>query len=1436
MVRHFTCPSGHQWEEPGDDLSTTESAQAKCPICTSLFKTPPLPKNQAPAPILDGLLGPPPVPDKPVDLWPTCPVLTRSNPFAVSVPGYEIVGELGRGGMGVVYRAQQIGLRRTVALKMILSAGQVGHEERERFRVEAEAVACLQHPHIVQVHEVGEADGQPFFSLEFCEGGSLAGQLHGTPFPSRAAAELVRTLGHAIHYAHQQGVVHRDLKPANILLTATGIPKITDFGLAKRLNEPGQTRSGAVMGTPSYMAPEQAAGKTRDVGPAADVYALGAILYELLTGRPPFKAATALDTVYQVVHDEPVPPRAVVSQTPRDLETICLKCLNKEPARRYLSADDLADDLGRFLSDQPIKARPLGPLGRAWRWRRRNPAVAAMLAVVLVTLLAGATAASIFAVRAEHQRDLAEQARVREAERADAEARARRDLLAAQDDLNWRGYCASLVLAQREWEDNNLAHARDLLADTRPELRHWEHGYLRKLCEGSRLTLRGGPKHMVHTLAFSPDGRRLASGAAEENTVKVWDLATGRAIHTFAAHADTVECVAYSPDGQRLASSSADKTVKLWDLAAGRALCTLQHQAVVFAVAFSPDGRRLASAGHERMIRIWDLTSAPPRCQETLALEGQPSGVASLAFSPDGRLLASAGNDQVVRVWDLASAPVGPREILTLQGHTAALTSVVFSPDGRQLASGSWDNTARVWDLATGRVLHTLAGHSHWVMSVAFSPDGQRLATSSMDRTVKVWDLGAAEWEGALRDGEGGTRQPEHLTLKGHASCPYCVAFSPDGLTLASGSYDLTVRVWDVGGPQQRAADRPRGNGGPVAPPRNQDLVILEGQAGPLFGVAFSPDSRRMAAAAWEQLVKVWDVSTGQETLRLRGHVGRVYAVAFSPDGRLLASGGEDNTVLLWDARTGQLLRFLLGHGGPVTGVAFRGDSQCLASSSEDGTVKVWLLGSAGKVGRAERTLAGHAGAVAGVAFSPDRVCLASAGNDRTVRVWEASTGRELVTLNGHTEAVHGVAYSPDGRILASASADKTVKLWAVASDDPRAPRNGSPPTPTPVSTLTLTGHSEPVRCVAFSPDGLRLASASYDGTVRLWRTTTNQDALTLKGHGKGLRGVAFSPDGRYLAVADLDRAAKVWEAPPGLGTRDGKSAEIEEKDLGENSAERRQQLRTWHLEHALQADLRRQWFAAAFHLRQLARDEPDNAGHRVRLGLIDAQQHAQLGRWGAAVQAAAQAGGLDAPDLHALVTSARLCLGANDAAGYRKARASMHNPLGPASDLELAQRVVRTWILAPEAESDWNAALAWAENAAGRRPNGARELCTLGGVLLRAGRPRDAAARLKEAWQFQDGKEAACTALLMALACQRLGEIETARLWLGVAGTKADRTWDLLRVGRLIAAGSCPPGPLGGLQGDVPDPDLERLGWESWLEIHLLRREADALLRSLRP
>jgi predicted Ser/Thr protein kinase len=505
----------------------------------------------------------------------------------VAVAGYDVLGRLGKGGMGVVYKARQLSLDRLVALKMIRYAEDAGPEEHERFRSEAQAVARLQHPHIVQVHEVGECQGLPYFSMEFCHGGSLADHLDGTPWEPQRAARLVEALARAMQAAHGAGIVHRDLKPANVLLTVDGMPKVTDFGLARRLGQQGRTQTGAILGTPSYMAPEQA-GKAKEAGPPADTYALGAILYELLTGRPPFKAATDMDTMLQVMAEEPVPVRRLQPQVPKDVETICHQCLQKDPAKRYASAEALAEDLRRFGAAEPVMARRLGVLERAAKWARRRPAVAGLLGLVALVGAAGLGGVLWALGEAVRQRDLA---RV-EAARADNKAAEARQVAA---EAQRQTYFAEIGRAEAKLEAGDNLQAALVLERIGGEHRGWEYGYLRRRVEGTVLTLRGHTAEAI-AVCYSPEGSRLAT-ASEDKTVKVWDVRSGAELFSLRGHAGRVTAVCYSPDGMRLATASYDQTIKVWDARTGPRLPADQ----------SPPGAAGADVSPQRRF------AAPPR-------------------------------------------------------------------------------------------------------------------------------------------------------------------------------------------------------------------------------------------------------------------------------------------------------------------------------------------------------------------------------------------------------------------------------------------------------------------------------------------------------------------------------------------------------------------------------------------------------------------------------------------------------------------------------------------------------------------------------------------------------------------------------------------------------------------------------------------------------
>src|SRR5262245_26720734 len=566
---------------------------------------------------------------------------------------YELKRVLGRGGMGVVYQAKQLSLNRPVALKMLRAGDLAGGDELRRFQVEAEAVATLDDPHIVPVYEVGEHHGRRYFSMKLIPGGSLAGRLADYAAEPKAAARLMAVVARAVHHAHQRGILHRDLKPANILIDDEGRPHVTDFGLAKRVEAGDElTLSGAIMGTPGYMAPEQASGRRSAITTAADVYGLGAILYAMLTGRPPFQADSVLETLDQVRDQPPEPPSQLNRRVGRDLETICLKCLEKDPRRRYDSAAAVAADLERYLAGEPILARRTGLVERAAKWARRRPAIAALLG--LIALVAALGVAGI----AWQWRE-AVAARNEVAAKARDLTRLNSELESTLSERESTLYLSRIALAERSLHEGNMPQADQALEACQPDLRGWEWRCLRQLRHKPPRRLTGHSKY-VTSLAYSPDGLRIATGSAD-GTVKLWEATTGALIRTHEGHTGLVYALAFSPDGTRLASAShnGDGKIRITDVATGREMDPLNDGGhTIWGLAFSPDGVHLASAS-DKTVKIWDTTAG----KQKDTLEGQAARVNSVAYSRDGKRLAAGVDGTTVKVWDattLKVIPIGP--------------------------------------------------------------------------------------------------------------------------------------------------------------------------------------------------------------------------------------------------------------------------------------------------------------------------------------------------------------------------------------------------------------------------------------------------------------------------------------------------------------------------------------------------------------------------------------------------------------------------------------------------------------------------------------------------------------------------------------------------------------------------------------------------------
>jgi WD40 repeat protein len=1051
------------------------SAPLPCPV--------PEPAVSAPGPrpeFLAGLkrAGPPPPEQE------TLPVVPDAE-FRPAVPGYEILQELGRGGMGIVYQARQVALNRVVALKVIRAGAGAGAQELERFRIEAEAVARLQHPHIVQIHEIGEQAGCPYFALEFVEGGTLAQRLAGTPLASRQAAALLETLARAMHHAHERGILHRDLKPGNVLLTADGTPKISDFGLAKYLDEAlaptvlaRQTQSGAVLGTPSYMAPEQAQGKNKEIGPAADVYALGAILYELLTGRPPFKAATPLETLRQVIWDEPVPPARLQPKVPRDLETLCLKCVQKEPGKRYPSALALAEDLRRFLAGEPIRARPVGRGERLWRWCRRNPALSTASGVAALTLLAVVALAIGFGLyQSRAAADLRQEKQQTEAARNKSERHAATLALDQGLALCEQGEIGRGMLWLAHGLEIAPAAAADLRYAIRANLAAWR-------LQLTSLQMSLPHQGSVRAVSFSPDGKTLVTSSELMNAertmldrmeARLWEAATGNPLGPPLQHPARVSFVAFSPGGKTILTvSRADKTARLWEAATGKPIGPPLQQEVSGQGVFSPDGRTMLIQGDAGAPQLWDTATATPLGPPLRQQVGQYG----MAVSPDGRTVVTAQPDSypdTAQLWDAVTGQrIGPP--LQYQGR---VDKVAFSPDGKTVLIANTDTnqgTVRLWAAATGRSIGQPLQNRKAIGAAAFSPDSRLVLTGCIDGTARLW--------------EAATGQPLGPPML-HQRSIWRVAFSPDGRSALTAAADSTARLWEV------PTGRPIG--GPLA---HRDW---------LDGAAFSPDGR-MVMTWSSDAARLWEAATGKPIGQPLPHLDEVEAMAFGPDGRTIVTGSRDKTARLWEVAPGSSLGPLLGHQGAVHTVAFSPDGRTVLTGSVDATARLWDRATGRPRGQPLR----HGNQVVWAAYSRDgrRVVTASSG---TARLWDAATGKSCGQVLSPGAAIDAVALSPDGQTVLTLA--RTVRLWEAATGKPL----GQP-----------FPQEAPVEAAAFSPDGKTVLTGDRAGTGRLWEGATGKPVGRPLRHEDSISGVDFSPDGKTVVTGSTDKTARLWDVSTG--------------------------------------------------------------------------------------------------------------------------------------------------------------------------------------------------------------------------------------------------------------------------------------------------------------
>jgi len=995
---------------------------------------------------------------------------------------FRVLSILGRGGMGEVWEAEQVSLSRQVALKLLLP-DRVDKRGLDFFAREARAGGRLSHPGIVPIHGTGENDGLHWIAMELVDGAcdlrrSLDRAREEGELPNgyhKQVAKFVAEAADALEAAHNEGVIHRDLKPGNILVTPEDRPKISDFGLAKLLDENSISQAGEMVGTCCYMSPEQVAAKRAGLDHRTDIFSLGVVLYEMLTLIRPFDGDTTEQVAHKILVVDPPPASSVRSKVPQDLAVIRGKAMEKDRDRRYRTMAEFAADLRRHLSDHPILAKPPSVLQRGSKWIRRNPTrstVGAITAVAFVTI------SKLLLDNVEANDHLANALGFTKVERDRAVA-AEQETARQRDRAQIAAYSASIYSASATLEIGNHAEARRQLETCPESMRDWEWAHLELSLDQSMRSLRGH-QGTVYSPAWDISGSRIASGSRDK-TVRIWDAQSGTCLQVLKGHGGQVYSTTWSPSGIYIASGSGDRTLRIWDARSGQNIRTLRgHTAGIRSVAWHSKGEQLVSGSEDTQLRFWDFKSG--ECRKTIAAHQGP--ITCLACDLQDTRVASGSWDKTIRIWDLKSGQL----LRTLRAPKATepedttVTSVCWNPAGTRIASGAWDKKIRIWDLESGEVVLTLDAEAadkklgSSVSSVAWNRSGTRIVSGAGDNTLRIWDADSGQLMQVLR---------------GHEGDVHSAAWNHDGSRIVSSSSDETLRVW--------------------ASESGDSVHTLTGHETEVRSVSWNSDGTRIASGSEDHAVRIWDARTGANQLTLEGHKNSATSTSWHPDGTRLASGSWDGTIRIWNTQSGEALGVIKGNGERITSIAWNPTGACIAAGLEDNTLRIWNPDNEQQVW----ILRGHRDLVGPLAWNPSGTRIASGSEDWTVRVWDLETGETLMTLSGHNGAVRSVAWNHRGTQIASASWDATIRIWDAKTGQ---------------SLACFKGHQGAVNCLAWNPADTRLASGSNDHTLRIWDTATGESMKTLVGHEQRVHTVAWNPSGSRIVSGAGDRTIKIWE------------------------------------------------------------------------------------------------------------------------------------------------------------------------------------------------------------------------------------------------------------------------------------------------------------------